>query len=219
LIVAIEGVDGAGKNTFARHLRAEIVRADRSVAAIAYPRYSVAPLGPAIRALLTGDAGLGQVASSPRATALLFALDRANSLPDLVRLAAEHDVVLVDRYLASNAVYGAARLPEAERDAFLDWIAGIELTDLGLPRPDLHVLLRVPAETAREQARARAAADINRAVDTFEDDQALQIRCAQLYDQAAAGNWISPWIVVRRDEGIDEGIDTVLAAVLAAAAG
>jgi dTMP kinase len=201
LIVAIEGVDGAGKSTLTRRLREEIVALGRSVAMIAYPRYSVAPLGPAIRALLTGDPELGRLASSPRATALLFALDRANSIPDLTRLAAGYDVVLVDRYLASNAVYGAARLPEDARDAFLSWIATIELTDLDLPRPDLHVLLRVPVATAREQARTRAAADTSRAVDSFEADQALQVRCAHLYDQLAARDWIAPWVMIQRDDG------------------
>jgi dTMP kinase len=210
LIVAIEGVDGAGKNTLTRRLREEIVAAGRSVAMLAYPRYSVAPLGPAIRALLTGDPGLGQLASSPRATALLFALDRANSIPDLDRLVAGYDVVLVDRYLASNAVYGAARLPPAERDAFVDWIATIELTDLGLPRPDLHVLLRVPVATARDQARARAAADTSRAVDSFEADHALQVRCAQLYEQVAAREWIAPWVVVERDRGTAEIIRRIV---------
>ncbi|ONH23359.1 dTMP kinase [Pseudofrankia asymbiotica] len=219
MIVAIEGIDGAGKNTLTMALVAALAAAGRRVGTLAFPRYSVAPLGPAARAMLTGDPALAPVAASARASALLFALDRANARPELDAAAAGDGVVLVDRYVASNAAYGAARLPAEERAGFRDWVAAIELGDLALPRPDLQVLLRVPVQVARARALSRAAADSGRGVDRFEADEALQARVALEYDELARSGWAAPWLTVDRAETAGAsapGADAMAASVEAA---
>jgi dTMP kinase len=205
VIVAIEGIDGAGKNTLTRALVAALEGAGRRVSRLAFPRYDVAPLGPAVRAMLAGDEAMAPVAASARASALMFALDRANALPALAAATAGDAVVLVDRYVASNAAYGAARLPAAERPGFRDWVAALEFGDLALPRPDLQILLRVPVEVARAQARSRAEADTGRAPDRYEADDALQTRVAHEYDELARAGWGAPWLTVERDAG-DGGV-------------
>jgi dTMP kinase len=105
---------------------------------------------------------------------------------------------LVDRYVASNAAYGAARLAAGQRAEFRAWVASVELGDLALPRPDLQILLRVPVDVARAQARARAALDASRAPDRYEADDALQSRVAVEYDELARSCWIGPWLTVDR---------------------
>jgi dTMP kinase len=155
-----------------------------------------------VRGLLAGDRRLSPLGASPRATAMMFALDRANSRPELDALTRAHDVVIIDRYVASNAAYGAARLPAAERDDFPSWVADLELGALALPAPDLQVLLRIPVETARAGARARADLDRARALDSFEADDGLQERCARVYEDLAARDWVSPWLVVDRETGV-----------------
>jgi dTMP kinase len=210
MIIAIEGVDGAGKNTLTRKLVARLTDAGHRVATLAYPRYTAQPLGPAMRGLLAGDARLAAVAAAPRATAMMFALDRAASRPELDALVDAHDVVLLDRYIASNAAYGAARLPAAERAGFPAWIAELELGSLALPAPDLQVLLRVPVARARADATARA--DPARPRDVFEVDGGLQSRCARMYEDLAARSWISPWLIVDRESGA-ETIESWLAAL------
>ncbi|OAA25626.1 thymidylate kinase [Frankia sp. EI5c] len=201
MIVAIEGVDGAGKHTLASRLVEAVAADGRTAGVFSFPRYAAGPLGTAVRAMLDGDERLAGLAASARATALLFALDRANALPELTAAAAAYDVLIVDRYVASNAAYGAARLPAAQRADFLTWLAEVELTDLRLPRPDLQVLLDVPVETARAGARARAAGDTSRALDTFESDAGLQERCADVYRTLADTGWVAPWLVVDRATG------------------
>ncbi len=201
MIISIEGVDGAGKYTLTRGLVARLTAAGHRVATLAYPRYEVAPLGPAMRDLLAGDARLAALAAAPRATAMMFALDRAASRPELDALTGANDVVLLDRYVASNAAYGAARLPPAERADFPAWIADLELGSLALPAPDLQVLLRVPLARARADAAARADGDPARSRDVFEVDDGLQARCARMYEDLAARNWVCPWLVVDRETG------------------
>lgn len=203
MIVAIEGIDGAGKNTLTRALVDRLTAAGRPVRTLAFPRYRVAPLGPAVAAMLAGDPALSAVAASPRAAALLFALDRANARDELTTGADEDTVVLVDRYVASNAAYGAARLPAGERARFRAWVERLEFGDLALPRPALQVLLQVPVEVARAGARSRAATASDRPVDTFESDGDLQARVAAEYAELAGTGWAAPWLTVDRADGVD----------------
>jgi len=75
--------------------------------------------------------------------AVLFALDRRAAGDELRAALAESDVLLVDRYLASNAAYGAARLHQSGDGEFVSWVRELELERFGIPAPDLQLLLRV----------------------------------------------------------------------------
>ena len=86
--------------------------------------------------------------------ALLFALDRAGAAEDLRRALATHDLVLLDRYVASNAAYGAARTHQHADGAFATWIGALEFDRLRVPIPDLQILLDVPVALAAERATA-----------------------------------------------------------------
>jgi dTMP kinase len=80
--------------------------------------------------------------------AMLFALDRAGAVDEIAALRREHDVVIMDRYVASNAAYTAARLHQDAAGPAVQWIHALEYQRLGLPAPDWQVLLAVPAELA-----------------------------------------------------------------------
>src|SRR5690606_9886414 len=77
-----------------------------SVGRLAFPRYGTLHADLAADSLHGGQAGL---ADSPHAMALLFAMDRHAAREELLELGETHDVVLLDRYVASNAAYTAAR--------------------------------------------------------------------------------------------------------------
>jgi dTMP kinase len=200
-IVAVEGLDGAGKATLVAALARAARRRGATVATRAFPRYDAD-----VHAELAAEAlhgGLGDVAGSVHAMALLFALDRRAAADDLRAAAADADVVLVDRYVASNAAYGAARRGEDADGDFVRWIAALEVGRFGVPTPDAHVLVRVPPETAAQRVVERAAADPGRTRDGYEADAALQGRCAAVYDGLAAASWLAPWFVVDPGEASD----------------
>ncbi len=78
-----------------------------------FPRY-----GQSVHADLGAEAlrgGHGDTASSIEAMALLWALDRRDAADELRKLLADNDIVLLDRYVASNAAYTAARHHESRR--------------------------------------------------------------------------------------------------------
>lgn len=191
-LIVIEGLDGAGKRTLARGLTGALAAKGATVATLAFPRYGVDVHADLIADGLHGR--LGGLGDEVYGMAILYALDRRAAVDELRASLAGQDVVLLDRYVASNAAYGAARLRQGADGEFVDWVRAIELDRFGLPGPDLQILLRVPAEVAARRSAGRERTE--RARDTWETDNDLQTRCAEVYDGLAGRRWLSPWEVV-----------------------
>ena len=197
MLIVIEGLDGAGKRTLTSALSRALVTVGRSVTTLAFPRY-----GQSITADLASEAlhgRHGDLAGSVYAMAVLFALDRGAAREHLAALDAEHDVVILDRYVASNAAYCAARLHQDAAGDMVSWVGELEYGRLGLPEPDHQILLDVSVELAAQRARHRADTEADRARDAYERDEGLQQRTAQVYAGLAARGWRGPWTVAGRD--------------------
>jgi dTMP kinase len=201
VLIAIEGVDGAGKRTLSEGLRAAFEAGGRSVATLAFPRYGRSMAADVAAEALRGQHG--DLASSVYAMAMLFALDRADAVEQIRALCRDYDVVVLDRYVASNAAYSAARLRQRADGEVVGWVHQIEYHRLGLPAPDWQVLLGVPATLAGQRARDRARQDASRACDVYERDDELQQRTGEVYAGLAAAQWGGRWLVV--DSKIDPG--------------
>jgi hypothetical protein len=120
VLIAIEGVDGAGKRTLTDGLRSSFVAAGLSVAGLAFPRYHRSIHADLAAEALHGEHG--DLASSVYAMATLFALDRSHARSEIAELSDAHDVVILDRYVASNAAYSAARLQQPADPSRLSWL-------------------------------------------------------------------------------------------------
>lgn len=199
--MVIEGVDGAGKRTLTNGLRAAFEADGRSVASLAFPRYGVS-----VHADLASEAlhgGHGDLSESVYAMAVLFAMDRAGARDEIARLTSENSVVILDRYVASNAAYSAARLHQGVDGDAVAWVHDLEYGRLHLPVPDWQVLLDVPTELAAQRAVNRAAEESDRARDAYERDDGLQQRTSAVYGELASSSWGGPWVVVPPD--VDAG--------------
>ncbi len=201
MLIVIEGVDGAGKRTLTNGLRTAFEGAHKSVATLAFPRY-----GDSVEADLAAEAlrgANGDLADSVYAMAVLFALDRAGAKERIGALSAAYDVVILDRYVASNAAYSAARLHQGADGEVVEWVRELEYGRLQLPRPHAQILLAVPIELAAARADNRAREETDRAKDAYERDDGLQRRTGDVYTALAAGNWCGRWEVVPPD--VDAG--------------
>lgn len=209
-LIVIEGLDGSGKQTLTGNLVGQARAAGLVIASMAFPRY-----GRDIHADLVQDAlygRLGDLSDSVYGPALLFALDRRAAAPEIQDLVAANDLVLLDRYISSNAAYGAARLGAPDVDTgFPEWVRELEIGRFGLPVPDRQVLLDTPPELAAERARGRAESDHTRSLDRFEADPGLQARTGVMYRRFAAEQFLSPWTVLTPGEG--PGIDLLAALI------
>jgi dTMP kinase len=201
VLIAIEGVDGAGKRTLTDGLRGSLEADGKSVATLAFPRYGQSVTADVAAEALHGRHG--DLASSVYAMAMLFALDRAGGADQIRDLCRDHDVVILDRYVASNAAYSAARLRQPADGEAVGWVRDIEYGRLQLPAPDWQVLLGVSAELADQRARHRASVDASRERDAYERDAGLQRRTGAVYAGLAAASWGGRWLLV--DERVDPG--------------
>ncbi len=197
----IEGLDGAGKRTLADGIEKALLDGNRTVSRLAFPRYGRSREADLVRDALYGR--IGDLSDSVHGMAVLYALDRAGAADELRDALARNDVVLLDRYVASNAAYGAARLRQNGHGEFVDWVQALEIDRFGLPVPDRQLLLRVPGEVAADRASRRATEETDRARDNFESDGDLQARVAATYEQLAAREWLSPWLTVDGTADID----------------
>lgn len=195
-LLVIEGLDGSGKATLTAALRTRWTAQGRRVAQLAFPRYDTSIFAELVRDSLYGN--LGDLSESVYGPALLFALDRRDSADEIRDLVATNDIVLLDRYVSSNAAYGSARLgaPEVPND-FAGWVRDLEIDRFEIPVPDLQILLDVPTAVAQARALRRANESTARALDSFESDGGLQRRTALMYTRLAQQQYLSPWRILR----------------------
>ena len=154
--ITIEGGEGGGKSTQARALVARLAAA--GVAAIATREPGGSPVAEALREKLLG--GVFE-ALGPRAEALLFAAARIDHLDAKIKPAlAKGTWVVSDRFHDSTRAYQGA-LGELD-PRFLD---NLERVTLAGTRPDLTLILDLPAEVGIARADARRSGGT---VDRFE---------------------------------------------------
>lgn len=156
--VTFEGGEGAGKSTQVRRLSGRLAAAGIETLVTREPGGS--PRAERIRHLILSGAAS---AFGGIAEATLFAAARADHLDLTVRPALRRGaLVLCDRFTDSTRVYQGVL---AGIGAGI--LAGLETAAVGETRPDLTLVLDLPAELGLARARARGAA-AGLAADRFE---------------------------------------------------
>lgn len=157
--ITVEGPDGSGKTTAARHLAEWLRSRGRDVVLTGEPGGT--PLGEEIRRLVLHMRGMSDDLD-PRADALLYGAGRAQHVARVIRPALEEGRwVVCARYLDSSLAYqGAGYGNDMDELRRLQ-----EFATYGL-LPDLTLLIDVPIEVGLERTRRRA--EWNRFEDTEE---------------------------------------------------
>ncbi|HTQ05924.1 MAG TPA: dTMP kinase [Polyangiaceae bacterium] len=176
VFIVVEGVDGCGSTTHSRLLTKALKASGRETVLTCEP--TAGPVGGLIRQILQRRLFVAD-AAGPRGfawstMALLFAADRLDHLDSLVLPALRDGAVVVsDRYDLSSLAYQSATAPEAHEA--IPWIR--ELNSRAL-RPDVTVVIDVPAEVAEERRRGRGG------VEEMFEHRALQERLVAIYARA-----------------------------------
>ena len=186
-LIAIEGIDQAGKQTICdwlvSELRAHGIPAERT----GFPDYGT-PLGHEITAFLRGERNY-----PAEARQLLYAANRWERAAELRDWLAAGHAIVVDRYIASGVAYGAAQ------GLATDWMLAVER---GLPPADLTILLDITPDVSL--ARKTTARD------AYEARLDLLARAREAYLTLARE---PGWLVVDAAADRDTVRDRVLAAL------
>lgn len=181
LLVAFEGIDGTGKGTQARRLKDHLTEQGHKTALISFPRYEETLFGQAVGEFLNGRFGaLDEV--DPFLVSLLYAGDRFESRGLLIAAMAENDVVVLDRYVASNVAHQGAKRSGNDRRELIDRIRTIEYGLYRLPQPDVVLLLDLPVAEAQKLIAVKAARSYtDRKADLQEADAVYLNRVRDVY--------------------------------------
>lgn len=166
-----------------------------------FPRYEESVHAQLAQEALYGR--MGDLTDSAYAMATLFALDRFGAKDRLLEAQEGKGLLILDRYVASNAAYSAARLGT---DEVVDWVYDLEFSRLGLPKPSLQIFLDTDVELAAARAEARAAEDAGRARDRYEKDSDLQTNTAAAYRRLAERAWGGRWIATADTDMIVQSV-------------
>ncbi|MDN5358634.1 MAG: dTMP kinase [Candidatus Diapherotrites archaeon] len=142
MFFVFEGIDGSGKGTQARLLADHLIKKGRRVVLTEEPTKELFT-GYFTRILLRS-----KDTPDPKTVALMMAADRNEHVKKVIEPALRAgEIVISERYFWSSFVY---QVLQGVEEGFVHYI------NRDFPRPDITILVDVPAEVALERVTARA---------------------------------------------------------------
>jgi thymidylate kinase/thymidylate synthase ThyX len=182
VFIVIEGTDGSGKGTQFKLLMERLQLAGYDVADFDFPRYDEAS-SYFVKEYLNGKYGSADEVG-PYTASLFYALDRYEAATQIREALKAGKVVLANRFTGSNMAHQGTKFHHAdERRGYFIWLDNLEFEMLHIPRPDLNIVLRVPADIAQtlvDKKEKRSYTDKKR--DIHEADLGHLERAVEVYD-------------------------------------
>ena len=149
-LIAIEGTDGSGKATQAALLVKKLQQAGKRAEKIEFPRYGQKS------AYFVEEYLKGRYPADPYQAACFFAVDRYEASLGLIEALKEDVTIITDRYTLSSMAHLGGRIKDIDkRKEFYAWLYDLEFKYLKVPKPNISLLLHVPAETALATTESR----------------------------------------------------------------
>ena len=157
-IILIEGTDKSGKETQTNLLTKRLIREGIPTQKMHFPRYDtptgriigqcyLGKEGPREGVLWEGKIGWFKDAHSvePRIATLYFLADQSDASEEIKKIISSGHNLALDRYLTSSMGHqgGKANTPE-EREKIVNFVYNVGYNELGLPKPDITLLLYTP---------------------------------------------------------------------------
>jgi dTMP kinase len=183
-IIAFEGIDGTGKTVQLQRLYERLTASGRfHVKTLSFPMYDTF-FGAECGRLLSGSGGVRANEVDQRSMALWYALDRFEAFRDFDY--SDADVLLINRYILSNAVYQSVRDRDLGKPDLLDFVIELEHEHFRIPRANAHIVLDMNPENASENVGKKGFRDyVGDQPDIYEALPDIQKRARQKYIEYA----------------------------------
>ena len=162
LIIAIEGIDQAGKKTQTEMLVKALRRLKIKTAVFSFPDYSTV-IGREIKNYLYGKRKF-----PPEIIHYLYAANRWEKLEEIKKASSKNSVLVMNRYYHSNLVYGIANGLKEK------WLQKLEDS---LPKADLVIVLEASQNVSFSRKKLRR--------DKFEKSKKFSTKISQIYRRLA----------------------------------
>ena len=178
-IIAFEGIDGTGKTVQLERQANRLAALGRKVKTISFPVYE-SFFGAEVGRLLSGSGGVKANDVDGKSMALWYALDRFEAFQTFQYQDA--DVLLINRYLLSNAVYQSVRERDLGKPDLLEFVLELEYNHFRIPRADAHIVLDMNPENASENVGKKGYREyLGDRKDVYEEIPSLQERARLKY--------------------------------------
>ena len=199
-LFVIDGGDGTGKTDQVDLLVARFEKEGHKVVKADFPRYGT-PKKPNPASFFISKYlqkkefgfvnGYGDVAkTNPYGVSLVYALDRFDAAfchehrPNLWDLLNDGYHIVSNRYTSANVGYQASKIEDIdERGRFIKWLMHLEYEVLGIPQPDLVLILDLEPSIARE-LKARQRKEQGLSLDAHESNNQILDKAREAYLEA-----------------------------------
>lgn len=147
--IVIEGTDGSGKGTQFKELQKRLTDQKVEFETFDFPQYGQ-PSAYFVEQYLNGEYGTPDDIGPYRGSTY-YAMDRYQASFRMREALKAGKWVIANRYVGSNMGHQGGKIADdAERKTYFTWLDDFEFTIMGIPKPDLNVVLHMPAEQAQK---------------------------------------------------------------------
>jgi dTMP kinase len=186
ILIGVEGVDAVGKKTQSSLLASWLTSKNIVTRTMSFPDYGTV-IGREIKNYLLGNRNYSAAVGH-----MLYAINRWEKRDEIKKLLVDSDVLIVNRYSASNFAYGVAK------GLKLEWLMNLEE---GLPKADLVLVLDAPPSIL--VSRRGSKDKYERSIDLQEEVRRVYLRLSKQLG----------WTVINAAQGI-ESTNRVLVATV-----
>lgn len=202
IFIVIDGTDGSGKATQTSLLVKKLKEKNYEVEIIDFPQYGNKSAG-LVEEYLNGKYGNANEVG-PYVASVFYACDRYDASFKIRKWLNEGKIVISNRYISSNMGHQAGKIKDKkERDAYLKWLKEFEFGLLGIPQPDLTILLSLDPQIGQKWVDKKGHRDyVNGAKrDIHENDLKHLEEASKAYREVAKEN---DWPIVNAAKSIEE---------------
>lgn len=189
-LIVIEGTDCSGKETQSKLLEEKLNELGYKCFRMGFPKYDT-PTGRIIGGCFLGKPEVGKsffeegpTKVDPKVSCLYYAADRKYNIRIALEYLEKGYFVILDRYTSSNMAHQGCKIyNKDERINMYQWIDRLEYWLLGLPKPDITILLNMPYEYSLELMKNREFIDENeKSSEYLKQAESSYLELSQLYN-------------------------------------